>query len=312
MRVLVTGGAGFIGSHICDYLLKEGHYVVVLDNMSLGSKRNVEHMLRDEKFLLVEGDILDQECLDSVFAQKFECVFHMAANSDIARSHASPEIDFDNTFLTTFRLLTAMRHADVKKLVFASTSAVYGEAIGRVSESYGPLNPISHYGASKLASEAFISSFCENYDFQSWIVRFPNVVGPRATHGAVFDFVNKLLQTPSELNVLGDGTQEKPYLYVLELVSAIMFIWRNAGDKFNAYNIGPDTQTKVADIARFVIEASGLSSEIRYSGGARGWVGDVPKFAYDSNKLVNLGWEPSLSSDEAVRAAAKAIWDERR
>ncbi|MBD9625267.1 NAD-dependent epimerase/dehydratase family protein [Ensifer sp. ENS06] len=311
MRTLVTGGAGFIGSFVCDRLLKDGHSVTAYDDLSLGRVRNIEQNLSNPKFRFVEGDILAPR-MDEVFATgEFECVFHMAANSDIARSHESPSIDLDRTFMTTFRVLEAMRKNGVKQIVFASTSAIYGETTGRINESYGPLIPISHYGAGKLASEAFITSFAENYSIQSWITRFPNVVGPRSTHGAVYDFVQKLRKTPGSLHVLGNGQQIKPYLNVEDLVQGIMLVWTKASEKVNIFNIGADTRTRVADIARIVIEEGPAPAEIVYAGGDRGWIGDVPEFEYDTSSIRQLGWSPSMTSDEAIRVAAAAAWSEQ-
>lgn len=311
MKVLVTGGAGFIGSHLCDALVASDHIVVAVDNLSLGRENNLAQLRGNNSFQFVRGDILDSEWFDGVVRDGgFECVFHMAANSDIARSHADPRVDLDNTFLTTFSVLEAMRKAEVRQIVFASTSAVYGEAAGEIRENFGPLKPISHYGAAKLASEAFISSYAENYGIQSWITRFPNVVGPRATHGAVYDFVHKLRRTPERLEVLGNGTQEKPYLNVQDLVAAMLLVWRSTTERVNIFNVGATTRSTVADIARIVIEEGPREAEIAYTGGDRGWIGDVPKFAYDISAITALGWLPSISSDEAIRIAARAIWTE--
>jgi UDP-glucose 4-epimerase len=311
--MLVTGGAGFIGSHLCDALVGAGHDAVAVDNLSLGRVGNLSELSQNSAFEFLQGDLLDRDWLDGVIrGRKFDCVFHMAANSDISRSHADPAIDLDNTFNTTFRILEAMRKHDISQFVFASTSAVYGEAEGNVREDFGPLKPISHYGAAKLASEAFISSFGENYGIRSWITRFPNVVGPRATHGAVYDFIHKLLRTPDRLEVLGDGTQEKPYLHALDLIRAILLIWQTTQDSTNIYNVGARTRSKVSDIARIVIEEGPVPADIVYTGGDRGWIGDVPKFAYDTSAIEALGWSPSMTSDEAVRSAARAIWAESR
>jgi UDP-glucose 4-epimerase len=311
VKILVTGGAGFIGSHLCDALVALEHEVVAVDNLSLGREANLSTLRGNSLFEFVRGDVLDAEWLDQLIGTGgFDCVFHMAANSDIARSHADPCVDLDNTFLTTFRVLEAMRRAAVRKIVFASTSAIYGEVDGQVREDYGPLEPISHYGAAKLASEAFISSYGENYGIQSWITRFPNVVGPRATHGAVYDFVHKLRRTPGHLEVLGDGTQEKPYLNVQDLVEAMLIVWRSTTARINIYNVGATTRSKVADIARIVVEEGPGPAEIVYTGGDRGWIGDVPKFAYDISAIEALGWSPSMTSDDAIRVAARAIWAE--
>ena len=310
-RILLTGGAGFIGSHLCDALVGSGHNVVAMDNLSLGRESNLKQLHNNPAFKFERGDILDAGWFeDLVVSGGFECVFHMAANSDIARSHADPSVDLDNTFRTSFQVLEAMRKASIRKLVFASTSAVYGEVGGEIREDFGPLKPISHYGAAKLASEAFISSYGENYGIQSWITRFPNVVGPRATHGAVYDFVRKLRRTPGRLEVLGDGTQEKPYLSVSDLVRAILLVWDKTTDRVNIYNVGASTRSKVSDIARIVVEEGPGPAEIAYTGGDRGWIGDVPKFAYDTSAIEGLGWSPTVSSDEAIRLAARAIWAE--
>jgi UDP-glucose 4-epimerase len=313
VNILVTGGAGFIGSHLCDALIQLGHEVLAIDNLSLGREENLQHLANVSAFEFIQGDVLDSALLESLLADRRpDCVFHMAANSDIARSHANPSVDLDNTFLTTFSVLDAMRKCGIVKIAFASTSAVYGEAKGQIREDFGPLKPISHYGAAKLASEAFISSYAENYGIQSWITRFPNVVGPRATHGAVYDFVHKLIKTPGRLEVLGDGTQEKPYLAVQDLVSAMLLVWRSTNERVNIYNVGAPTSSKVSDIARIVIEEGSEPAEVAYTGGDRGWIGDVPKFAYDISAIKALGWSPSMTSDEAIRLAARAIWAENR
>lgn len=308
MKILVTGGAGFIGSHLCDRLVEERHSLTVLDNLSLGRIKNIDHLLGKSKFTFVKGDILDNKLLKGLFAENsFDIVFHLAANSDIAQSFANPDIDKDNTFMTTYVLLQMMKEFGVKNIVFASTSAIYGDASERLHENFGPLQPVSHYGASKLASEAFIYSFVENYDLQAWIVRFPNIAGERATHGVIFDFIKKLRANPTKLEVLGNGEQYKPYLYVKDLVEAILFVWENCNDKINVYNLGVDSRTKVKDIAAMVIEEMQLDAQIVYTGGDRGWIGDVPEFDYDLSKVNNLGWKAKNSSNEAVRKSIQYI-----
>lgn len=311
MKILITGGAGFIGSHICDRLHARGHELVIADNLVLGRLENIAHLTREPTVKFIEMDVSERDALDAVFAEHdFDCVFHMAANSDIARSHADPDVDFINTFQTTYSVLESMRKHGVKKIVFASTSAIYGEAPGKIREDHGPLFPISHYGAAKMASEAFLSSFCENYGFQAWITRFPNVVGDRSTHGAVYDFVRKLRKTPNRLEVLGDGTQVKPYVHVSDLVDAILFTWDTATEKVNFFNIGGDTRASVRRIAEIAVEESdNPDAEIHYTGGDRGWIGDVPKVEYDTSKIKALGWAPKLDSESAVRAAARSIFE---
>ena len=310
--IFITGGAGFIGSHLTDRLLSQGNKVVVLDNLSLGRRSNLNQAIKNSNCTFVEGDILNETVLDSLFKQHdFDMIFHLAANSDIARSHANPNVDLDMTFLTTYAVLQKMRQYNVKKLMFASTSAIYGQTEGaEVKETYGPLFPASHYGAGKLASEAFIASFVENYGIQAWITRFPNVCGERTTHGILHDFVKKLMNNPAELEVLGDGKQAKPYLYVKDLIDAILFVIDHAHDKINYFNLGVEGQTSVTKIAEYVIQAMNLHAKIKYTGGDRGWVGDVPKFAYNLDKIHHLGWKASYSSDEAVKLAIKHILEQ--
>lgn len=309
-NILITGGAGFIGSHLCDALLEQGHKVTVLDNLSLGRLGNLENAHKSSNFKFIKGDILEKAELFKIFENvHFDVVFHMAANSDIAKSHANPNVDFENTLTTTYNVLLAMKEYGVKNIVFASTSAIYGDTGVSVSEDYGPLFPISHYGASKLASEAYISSFCENYGFKAWITRFPNVVGERATHGAIYDFINKLKKNPNELEVLGDGTQIKPYLYVKDLVKAILLVWSSTNNQINYFNLGVETRTTVKEMAEMVIEEMGLNAKIRYTGGNKGWVGDVPEFSYCLDKIHALGWQPDVTSNEAVRKSIRYILD---
>lgn len=308
MKILVTGGAGFIGSHLVDSLLGKGHFVVAVDNLCLGKLENIAHNLKKNSFVFFKCDLLEHKQLSEIFEKyKLDVVFHLAANSDISKSHDSPEIDLKNTFLTTYSVLESMRKHNVKNVVFASTSAIYGETREKIAEDFGPLFPVSHYGAAKLASEAFISSYTENYGFKAWIIRFPNVVGERATHGVIFDFINKLKNNPEKLEILGDGNQNKPYLYVKDLVDAIIYIWEKSNDKINYFNVGVDSRTKVKDIAKIVCEEMGLTPEFIFTGGDRGWIGDVPEFSYSLEKVHSLGWRAKISSDEAVRYAVKAI-----
>ncbi|MBN2403116.1 MAG: NAD-dependent epimerase/dehydratase family protein [Spirochaetes bacterium] len=308
MKILVTGGAGFIGSHLCDELLNKANSVVVVDNLSLGKIDNIKHLTGEVSFKFYREDLLNYKKIVKIFRnEQPDIVFHMAANSDIASSIKNPEIDLNNTYLSTFNVLNVMRELGISKLFFASSSAIYGDTFSNLTENFGPLLPISHYGAGKLASEAFISSFSACYDIQSWIVRFPNVVGERATHGVIYDFINKLKSNPGKLEVLGDGEQYKPYLYVKDLVDAMLFIWNKSSDRFNVFNIGVESRTKVRTIALMVVEEMGLNTEIKYSGGSRGWVGDVPVFNYNLSKLHNLGWKAKITSDEAVKKSIRYI-----
>ena len=304
MKILVTGGAGFIGSHLDDALIARGHKITVVDNLVLGRMENIQHLMATPNFKFIKADLLDMDIMRTVFAEgDFDMVYHLAANSDIQKGGKDPMVDYNLTFNTTFNVLQLMKEYGVKKLFFASTSAIYGETYEVLNEDYGPLKPVSNYGAGKLASEAFISAFSSTYGIQTWITRFPNVVGERFTHGVIYDFIKKLRNTPEELEVLGNGEQCKPYVYVKDLVEAILYVIDHANEKYNVYMIGSDSRTKVKEIAAMVIEEMELNATIRYTGGDRGWVGDVPEFRYDLTKINKLGWTAPHNSNESVRLA---------
>lgn len=304
MRILVTGGAGFIGSHLDDALIARGHNITVVDNLVLGRKENIAHLMDNPNFKFVEADILDANAMHKLFKEgEFEMVYHLAANSDIQKGGKDPLVDYQLTFNTTFQILQLLKDFEIKKFFFASTSAIFGETYDVLNEDYGPLKPVSNYGAGKLASEAFISAFSSTYGIQTWITRFPNVVGERFTHGVIYDFIKKLRNNPKELEVLGNGEQCKPYVYVKDLVEGILYVIDHASDKYNVYMLGSDSRTKVKEIAAMVIEEMGLDAQIRYTGGDRGWVGDVPEFRYDLTKVNTLGWVAPHNSNDSVRLA---------
>ncbi|MCS2667848.1 NAD-dependent epimerase/dehydratase family protein [Bacteroides fragilis] len=255
-------------------------------------------------FLFIQEDLLNRSSLRQIFIQEdFDMVYHLAANSDIQKGSQDPTVDYDLTFNTTFNVLQCMKEFKVKKFFFASTSAIYGETSDWLKENYGPLLPVSNYGAAKLASEAFISAFSSMYNIQTWIARFPNVVGERFTHGVIYDFIHKLQKNPNVLTVLGDGEQIKPYLYVKDLIGGILFICKNSHEEINIFNLGSTTRTKVKEIAQMVIDEMGLSASIEYTGGTRGWIGDVPEFRYDLTKINTLGWSATYNSNDSVRIA---------
>lgn len=308
MQILITGGAGFIGSHLCDALWKEGHRLTVIDNLILGKKENIAHLEGRENFSFVEEDVLNLPALRGLFEKgHFDMVYHLAANSDIRKGGNDPRVDYELTFQTTFHVLECMRIYDVRRLFFASTSAVYGEAPDLLAENYGPLQPVSNYGAAKLASEAFISAFSSAYGIQTWIARFPNVVGERLTHGVIYDFIQRLQADSSELTVLGNGEQNKPYLYVKDLIEGILCMIRQAHERLNVYNLGSMSRTKVKEIASLVIEEMGAPARIVYTGGDRGWVGDVPEFLYDLSKIHQLGWQAAHDSNTSVRLSVRKM-----
>src|SRR5262249_28725469 len=309
MRALVTGGAGFIGSHLCDRLLARGDEAWCVDNLDLGRRRNIAHLESSNVFHFIEQDVLDRERLAALFAEaKFDLVFHLAANSDIAAGTRDTELDFRLNELTTLAVLEAMRRHRVRRLFFASTSAIFGEADAVLHEDFGPLAPISFYGASKLAAEAYISTYAHRFDLAAVVLRFPNVVGERATHGVIYDFLRKLENNPRELEVLGDGNQTKPYLYVADLVDAILLACQRSAGALSVYHAAGISETSVREIAEIVLAATGRAdARIRYTGGDRGWPGDVPKFRYDTARLQALGWTPQRHSTDAVRHAVERI-----
>jgi UDP-glucose 4-epimerase len=308
MNILVTGAAGFIGSHLVDALLARGHRVVGVDNLSLGTRANLRGVLENPSFKLVECDISEEKFVETFDPGcKIDWVWHMAANSDIPAGVHDANVDFKDTFLTTFRVLAWMRKNSVPRLAFASTSAVYGLRDEPITEDSGPMLPISNYGAMKLASEACISAAAEAWLGRADIFRFPNVIGSRATHGALFDFVRRLRQNPAQLEVLGDGTQQKPYLHVANLVEAMLFITDHAKEKFNYFNVGPEDNVTVRAMAEEVVSQAAPGAEIVYGTDSRGWVGDVPKFRYSTAKLRDLGWGAQMTSPEAVKLAVSEI-----
>ncbi|MBI1198461.1 MAG: NAD-dependent epimerase/dehydratase family protein [Phenylobacterium sp.] len=311
MAIIVTGAAGFIGSHLVDRLLSGGHEVVGVDNMSRGVQENLEQAFANPAFRLVEADLSDSDATLAVLGpgQRADIVWHLAANSDIAAGVADSRIDIRDTFLTTHGAIEIAKATGARRLAFASTSAVYGDVPVPLSETHGPMLPISNYGAMKLAAEGLISAAVESALAQAWIFRFPNVVGGRATHGVINDLFLKLRRDPEELEVLGDGRQKKPYVHVSELIDAMLFIVAHGGDdRRQVFNIGPhDDGFDVAGIAAGVVAASKTGARIRYTGGDRGWVGDVPRVVYSVEKITRLGWRPTMSSEQAVGRAIEEV-----
>lgn len=304
----MAGGAGFIGSHLMDALLRNGHEVTCIDNLSSGTKSNIVHLIGKDKFYFYEEDLLDLEKTDAILRKEgIEYVFHLAANSDIQASAKNPLVEYQNTYSTTYSLLEGMRKNQIKKMFFASTSAVYGDKQDQIlSENTPDLRPISYYGAAKLGSEALVSAYSYMNGISALVFRFPNVIGPRLTHGVIYDFIRKLKKNPRELEILGDGKQTKPYIYVIDLVDAIMQFMNEIKAGIALYNVGVDTGTSVTSIADIVCEEMELRNVMyRYTGGSSGWKGDVPRFRYCLDKVHAAGWSAKYASDEAVRMAVR-------
>ena len=310
MRVLVTGGAGFIGSHLIDALLEEGFDVICLDNFSSGRKELIEHNL--DKIELIEGDLLNREDIKKAL-KGCEIVFHLAANPDVRVGAINTKIHFDNNIVATYNLLEEMKDAGVKEIVFTSSSTVYGDAEKiPTPENYGPLIPISLYGASKLAAEALICSYCHTFDMEATIYRFANVVGPRSTHGVIYDFIKKLRKNPDELEILGDGKQRKSYLYIDDCIDAMLFGMQKKEKQVEIFNIGSEDWIEVKEIADIISQEMSLNPKYKFTGGidGRGWKGDVKFMRLDISKLKALGWKPKYGSKEAVRMTAKWLINE--
>lgn len=304
-RCLVTGCAGFIGSHLVEYLLHQGNSVTGYDNLSSGRTAWIEPLLSNPLFSFVEADLLNLEMLKEVM-KGHEVVFHLGANTDIPGGIRDPGIDFGNCTTATYNVLEAMRATGTRQILFASSSTVYGDTeIHPTPETAGPLLPITNYGAGKLAGEALISAFCALYDMHGWMFRFGNVLGARMGHGVIYDFIRKLRRDPSRLEILGDGNQEKNYFLVEDCIEGMLHAFRRARDKpCDVFNLGTDTNIKVTEIAQIVAEEMGLRDvALCYTGGARGWPGDVPIVKYDMSKMKRLGWQPRFTSAEAIQIA---------
>jgi len=311
-RVFITGGAGFIGSHLVDKLCQNHVEVVVFDNLSAGRMENLKKWLGAPNFKFVMGDLLSPEKVWKTL-DGCETVFHLAANPEIRVSSENPKVHYEQNVLATFNLLEAIRKVgSVKALAFASTSTVYGDALEiPTPEEYAPLKPISVYGASKLASEALIISYAYTYGFKTVIYRLANIVGSRARHGVICDFIRKLMENPKKLEILGDGTQTKSYLHVEDCVNAILIGTNLSREKVEIFNVGSEDQITVKEIADIVCEKMGLSNvQYIFTGGVdggRGWKGDVKFMLLNVNKLKKLGWKPKLNSRQAVEKAVEEI-----
>ena len=317
MKILVTGGAGFIASNLTRRLLASGHTVVAVDNFFLGKRKHLEPFLGNANYTFIEQDLLDLPALHKVFSEhKPQRIWHLAANSDISFGTKYTDFDLKGGTLVTYNILEAMRLGGCKELVFSSSGAVYGEPILHPTpEDYGPMLPISLYAASKLACEGLISAYAHSFDIQAWMFRFGNIIGPNPTHGVIPDFLERLMEDRRELKILGDGTQAKPYVHVEDCLDGMEYAQAHSNEILNYFNLAVPDRTTVEQIANWCMEALEIpvdSCEKRYTGGSRGWRGDVPFVNLDTAKMKNLGWGPSLHSNEAVKRAIAEIANQLR
>lgn len=312
---IVVGGAGFIGANLCERLLDEGRTVVVIDNLLRGSRDYLDAIGTLSRLHFIEADVARRGIADASFSEAaafglVDEVWHLAANSDIPAGVADADVDLKDTFLTTVEIMRCMKVNKIRKIYFASSSAIYGDLGDQpLHEDIGPLLPISNYGAMKLASEALISAAAESYLERACLFRFPNVVGVPATHGVILDFVRKLKTAGNSLEVLGNGTQRKAYLHVSDLIAAMLLV-RSRADipKTLPINVGPvDEGVCVRWIAEKVVKRVAPTAKIQFGTGNRGWVGDVPRFHYSTAKIQSLGWKPELGSEAAVLRAIDEI-----
>jgi len=309
-RYFIAGGAGFIGSHFTDRLLSDNAPAVTLyDNFSSGREWHYDRHRADSRLRVIRGDVKDLDFLTNSM-KGHDVVIHLASNPDIARAATEPEIDFREGTMLTNNVLEAMRRSGTRTILYASGSGVYGD-LGEleVVEHHGPLVPISTYGASKLAGEALISSYCHMFDFTGRAFRFGNVVGPRQTHGVGFDFLRKLMKDRRRLEILGDGTQSKSYIHIRDIVEAVLLAAERSSERFAVYNVASDYIT-VTEIAGLAAECAGLDPrevQFEYTGGSRGWKGDVPIVRLNTDRIRRLGWVCRMNSREALRDSMKAM-----
>ena len=307
-RNFVTGGAGFIGSHLIDALIIHGDQVVCYDNLASGKTENIKHHIGKTNFQFIQADLLDIKTLKEAMNGN-EVIWHLGANTDIPTGNKVTDLDLNNCTVATRNVLEAMRLNNVDKILFASSACVYGDVPPQpLSETFGPLLPINLYGAGKLACEGLISAYCHLFGIKAWMFRFANVVGDRMGHGVIHDFIQKLRHDPIELEILGDGNQEKPFFLVEDCIDGMLCAFNNSKIQCDTYNLGCESFTIVTRLAQIVTEEMTLKHvKFKYTGGARGWPGDVPVLHFNVDKMKKLGWVARYCSDEAVRIAVRKL-----
>lgn len=306
MNILVTGGAGFIGSHLCRKLVDDGNSVVAVDNLTQGDIELVRDMLPADNFTFIEADVFDAVKMQSLFKHnQFDMVYQLVANTSVQRGGYSPMLDIRETLSSTIEVLNYVAEYGVKKFAYMSSSTVYGTMNEVMRESTAHLQPISFYGAAKLAGEAFASAFSSMYGIQMWVLRLSNVVGADATHGIVHDIKEKLQADTNELHLLGDGTQAKPFIYVDDVVDGILHAINRLNDQYNVIQVGNEQQITMREVAEIILKELNLDTKIIFSDTATTWAGDVERYRYDVTKLRSLGWAPKWNTREAIRKSAK-------
>jgi len=316
-KVLVTGGAGFIGSHLVDALMTQGAKVCVFDNLTSGTLQNIKPWLNNPNLTFIKGDLLNPADLKKLTKNRYELLFHLAANPEVRVGSTNPNIHFQQNLTATHNLLENLRKTKTNStLIFTSTSTVYGEPTQiPTPENYSPLTPISIYGATKLASEALISAYAHTYNLKAVIYRLANIVGSRNKHGVTHDFIQKLRKNSRELEILGDGTQIKSYLYITDCIEAMLLGLKEAKNQIQICNVGSEDQINVKTIAQIIIEEMKLKNvKLTYTGGVdggRGWKGDVKNMLLDISKIKSLGWEPKLNSKQSIRTTARTFIQNR-
>jgi UDP-glucose 4-epimerase len=311
MKIIIFGGAGFIGSYLVNYYLKlkTVSQVLVYDNFSSGKKWHLKDHIKNYRLKIINLDIYNISSFNPKY--KFDLAIMLAANPDISKAIRQPSIDFDQGTILTQKILEFIRIKKIPRLLYASGSGVYGDVGNlRLTENYGPMLPISTYGASKLACEALISSYAYMFGIKSSSFRFGNVVGGRQTHGVAYDFILNLRKNSRILNILGDGCQSKPYIYIQDIIKAIECVRLNQKNIYDVFNVAPDDAVSVKEIASIVINSvKNKSSKVQcnYSGEARGWKGDVPIVRLNSKKIKSMGWKPRYNSSEAVKKSVREM-----
>jgi len=308
---VITGGAGFIGSYIAEKLVENGTDTKVIDNLVTGKKENLSKCFDQDNFSFLEYDLGNLDGIEDHLGDA-DILFHFAADPEVRTGYSKPEDSFEQNIVNTFNLLQKIKQSKIKKIVFASSSSVYGDAkIIPTNEEYGPLSPISHYGASKLACEAMVSSFCHNYNIEGVILRPANVIGLRGRHGLIWDLVHKLKINQDELELLGDGKQTKSFIHISDAIDGIFNSLNNLQDKVEVFNLGSEDSVEIMDVAKIVCKNMGLNEiKINLTGGVddgRGWKGDIKIAHLDITKLKNSGWIPKLSSINAADITSHEI-----